>query len=388
MRHSLRYGTIMFFITAMLFGSLACSSTSATTTSSTPATTSSTPATTTAYTINVASKTGVGSYLVDGKGMTLYWTTRDAVGKSNITGATLANWPAFQAPNIAVPGSLRSADFSSITRPEGGSQTTYKGWPLYYFIKDQAAGDTLGQGLAGVWSVVDPASSAPAPVPTVTITTPTSGQNVAAGDLTVTITVTNFNVVDKQGQPSVAGEGHVHFYLDIPAPTTAGKPAVPASGVWAHVSGTTYTFSNVTPGPHTITVQLVNNDHTPLIPVVTAQVNVTVGAAATTTPPPTTTSPPTTTVPPSTTTPPAPQGYSITISGYAFSPASATVSVGTKVTWTNMDPTSHTVTSNTNVFSSPNLGTGGTFSYTFNTPGTYSYHCSIHTYMTGTITVQ
>jgi hypothetical protein len=117
------------------------------------------------------------------------------------------------------------------------------------------------------------------PAPTLSITSPTSGASVSQGNIVVNARVTNFNVVDKQGQANVPGEGHLHFYLDVDAPTTAGQPAIPASGVWAHVSGTTYTFSNVAPGTHTISVQLVNNDHTPVIPPVVAKTTITVVAA-------------------------------------------------------------------------------------------------------------
>jgi plastocyanin/predicted lipoprotein with Yx(FWY)xxD motif len=371
------YAALALFTCSVFLVSLSCSSPAATTTS--PGTTT-LPATTGAasYTVNVASKAGVGNCLVDGKGITLYWTTRDAVGISNISGTTLANWPAFSAASMAVPAALKAADFGSITRTEGGSQVTYKGWPVYYFVKDTTAGDTLGQGVGGVWSVIDPAAAAPALVPTVTITTPASAGIIPSGNVTVSISVTNFNVVDKQGQTSAPGEGHVHFYLDIPAPTAAGKPAVPPSGVWAHVSGTTYTFTDVAAGTHTIIVQLVNNDHTPLIPLATAQVTVTVGAAAA--------SPPTT-APTSTSAPAAPP-QAIKIASFAFSPTSVTVAVGTKVTWTNSDTTGHTVASDTGLFNSPNLINGDSFSFTFTTPGTYAYHCSIHPSMNGTVTVQ
>ncbi len=115
-------------------------------------------------------------------------------------------------------------------------------------------------------------------VPAVAITSPTGGASVIGTSVTVNAQVTNFNIMDKQGQPIVAGEGHLHFYLDVDAPTTPGVPAVPTSGVWAHVSGTTYTFTNVAPGTHTISVQLVNNDHTPLIPLVIAKITIVVTA--------------------------------------------------------------------------------------------------------------
>jgi plastocyanin len=75
------------------------------------------------------------------------------------------------------------------------------------------------------------------------------------------------------------------------------------------------------------------------------------------------------------------------IQGMAFNPGTITVAAGTTVTWTNKDAVSHTVTSTTNLFDSGSLGTNGTFSYTFATAGSYPYKCKIHTYMTGTVTV-
>lgn len=119
------------------------------------------------------------------------------------------------------------------------------------------------------------ATPATTATPTLTITSPANGATVPAGNIAVTAQVTNFSVVDKQGQPNISGEGHLHFYLDVAAPTAAGQPAVPPSGVWAHVSGTTYTFPNVAAGTHTISVQLVNNNHTPVVPLVVVTINFT-----------------------------------------------------------------------------------------------------------------
>lgn len=121
--------------------------------------------------------------------------------------------------------------------------------------------------------------------PTITISSPQDGATVPAGNVTVTVQVTNFSIVDKQGQASVPGEGHLHFYMDVsPLPNDPVKPAIPAnaSAVWAHVSGTTYTFTNVSAGTHTISAQLANNDHTPVSPIVTDSVTVTAtGSSAT-----------------------------------------------------------------------------------------------------------
>ena len=85
---------------------------------------------------------------------------------------------------------------------------------------------------------------------------------------------------------------------------------------------------------------------------------------------------------------PPPPSNSVSISGSAFSPSSLTVKAGVTVTWTNEDGITHTVTSNDGAFtSSGNLATGAQYRFTFMTAGSYGYHCSIHPFMTGTITV-
>jgi plastocyanin len=73
---------------------------------------------------------------------------------------------------------------------------------------------------------------------------------------------------------------------------------------------------------------------------------------------------------------------------FSFAPALLTVSVGTIVTWTNRDDIPHTVVSTDSVFKSKVLDTGEKFSYTFSRPGSYSYACSIHPKMTGTVVVR
>jgi len=81
---------------------------------------------------------------------------------------------------------------------------------------------------------------------------------------------------------------------------------------------------------------------------------------------------------------------SVEISNFAFSPVNITVKKGTKVTWTNKDTTGHTVTSDdgdNGGLDSKLLAQGESYSATFNTAGTFKYHCSIHSEMTGTVTV-
>ena len=85
-----------------------------------------------------------------------------------------------------------------------------------------------------------------------------------------------------------------------------------------------------------------------------------------------------------------PPANEVWMRGLAFTPSSITVSAGTTVKWTNKESTSHTVTSTsqTPLFSSGTLGNGGTFSFTFDTPGTYPYRCTLHSGMNGTVVVQ
>ncbi len=85
-----------------------------------------------------------------------------------------------------------------------------------------------------------------------------------------------------------------------------------------------------------------------------------------------------------------PQGgtASIAIAHFAFSPAADTVAVGTTITWTNQDATAHTVTQDGGGFDSGSLAQNATFSQTFATKGTFSYHCRFHSSMVATVTVQ
>ena len=108
------------------------------------------------YTINIASKAIIGNYLVDSRGVTLYYTVSDRPAYSNLPDETLSSWPVFYVADIIVPPSLNLADFGTFTRDNNVKQTTYRGYPLYYFIQDKIAGDTFGNKLGGVWFVVNP----------------------------------------------------------------------------------------------------------------------------------------------------------------------------------------------------------------------------------------
>jgi len=105
------------------------------------------------YSVNVASKSGLGSYLVNGTGFTLYTFMRDVQnsGTSACAAGCSDKWPAFYVSNLALPSSLSASSFTVITRPDGSKQLAYDGWPLYYFGNDMNPGDVNGQGVGNVW---------------------------------------------------------------------------------------------------------------------------------------------------------------------------------------------------------------------------------------------
>jgi plastocyanin len=81
-------------------------------------------------------------------------------------------------------------------------------------------------------------------------------------------------------------------------------------------------------------------------------------------------------------------GNAVDIADFAFEPAELTVSVGDTVTWTNQDSTDHTVTGTEGSESSDELDQGDTFELTFDEAGEFTYACSIHPSMEGTVVVE
>jgi amicyanin len=77
----------------------------------------------------------------------------------------------------------------------------------------------------------------------------------------------------------------------------------------------------------------------------------------------------------------------VKIGNFTFGPQELKVKAGTTVTWTNEDDIPHTVVS-ADGFRSKALDSEDKFSFTFTTPGTYKYFCSLHPHMTGTIVVE
>jgi plastocyanin len=266
--------------------------------------------------------------------------------------------------------------------------------------------------------------------PTATMSPSPGAQGVS---VTISVQVSNFGLVAKQGQTNVTGEGHLHYFLDSVPPTFAGQVAVTQAGSFVVSTNTTHTWQGVAPGVHLFSVELVNNDHTPLNPPLvmlttltvlpetgasptptptatltptptvspTATFSPTVTPTATLTPTPTTTvSPsPTGTITPSPTT--GATGIDLVAQNLAFDTQTIMVPAGSQVTisFDNRDqgvPHNFSVYTNSNMTEmifQGNIITGPALTtYNFNapdTPGTYFFVCDVHPFtMNGQFIVQ
>ncbi|GAB3095212.1 COG4315 family predicted lipoprotein [Isoptericola nanjingensis] len=103
----------------------------------------------------------LGTIVVDGQGMTVYYYTPDEAGsgKSECTGECLAAWPPVHAGSATPEVQGVTAEVGTITGNDGESQVTLDGRPVYLYAGDAAPGDVAGQGIQDVWWVVAPDGS-------------------------------------------------------------------------------------------------------------------------------------------------------------------------------------------------------------------------------------
>lgn len=101
----------------------------------------------------------LGEIVVDGKGMTVYMFDNDTQGatSSSCSGQCAQNWPAVTTDSDAPQVEGVTGEVATIIGVDGKTQVTLDGWPLYYFVGDEAAGDVNGQGVNDVWWVLSPA---------------------------------------------------------------------------------------------------------------------------------------------------------------------------------------------------------------------------------------
>lgn len=106
-------------------------------------------------TVQVAQHAEHGSILTGANGMTLYVFTRDTAGVSNCYDTCATNWPPLllkEGRQLTASAGL-DGQLGTVTRKDGAVQVTYNGMPLYYWLRDKAAGDTTGHKVNNVWFV-------------------------------------------------------------------------------------------------------------------------------------------------------------------------------------------------------------------------------------------
>lgn len=103
--------------------------------------------------VKLTTNTKFGTILTDNTGNSLYFFADDAGTTSSCDGGCAVVWMPFYKANPSIGTGLTPADFTVITRTDGSKQTAYKGWPLYYFQNDKAAGDINGDGVGTTWFV-------------------------------------------------------------------------------------------------------------------------------------------------------------------------------------------------------------------------------------------
>ena len=114
--------------------------------------------------VQISASATVGNHITDVDGNSLYYFSNDFNGSNNCSGGCAAVWPIYYAGDNLAQAALGTGldikDFATITTTDGKKQTTYKGWPLYYFAPNvggtnvrEAAGETKGEAVNNVWFV-------------------------------------------------------------------------------------------------------------------------------------------------------------------------------------------------------------------------------------------
>lgn len=106
--------------------------------------------------IQISTDAKFGAVLTDSVGRTLYFFSSDVAGTANCTGACETTWPVYYSSNASTDLNVNAAEVAVITRADGKKQSTYKGYPLYYYMNDLSTGQINGDGVAGIWFVAKP----------------------------------------------------------------------------------------------------------------------------------------------------------------------------------------------------------------------------------------
>jgi predicted lipoprotein with Yx(FWY)xxD motif/plastocyanin len=328
-------------------------------------------------TLAIGTSATLGNYLTDAKGMSLYYFDKDTKDVSNCAGPCLVKWPLFYAEHISVPAGLKAEDFGTITRADGAEQTTFKGFPLYYWASDVKRGDTLGQDVGKLWFVVDPVkfsgTTAIPPVPTtISISTSATLGNYLTDAKGMSLYYFDKDTKNVSNCAEACLAKWPLFFAD-PVTVPAGLKAEDFGTITRADGAKQTTFKGF---PLYYWVNDVKSGDTlgqnvgkVWFVVDPVKFNGTTAVAPTE--------------------PPVGKTYNIDISNFAFSEAVLTIEVGSTVTWTNKDEVEHNAVAVDGTFKLPLLAQGKSGSFTFTKAGEYDYFCAPHkAHMTAKIIVK
>ncbi|UVI28892.1 plastocyanin/azurin family copper-binding protein [Paenibacillus spongiae] len=302
----------------------------------------------------------LGTYFTDGKGRTLYFFTKDAQDVNACQGECVKNWPLFASEQLQIPAQLNAADFTILTRTDGTKQWMYKGWPLYYFVKDKAAGDVLGEAVNGVWFVAKSDYSV------------MLGTNGTLGNYLTDDQGRTLYYFDKDTPQNSACKGEcianwpVYAQSGGSVPSTMkkddfGRITREDGSVQATYKGYPLYYFVKDKAHGDVTGQNVNKVWFVIDP---AKFTGTTAAQAVKT-------------------------YRIDIKEFSFGTEPLTVEAGSEIIFTNYDDMKHNAVAADGAFATPLLAKGESFTIKIDKAGTYDYYCEPHkSFMTGQIIVK
>jgi len=114
----------------------------------------------TALSVQTDSVSGVGTVLANSAGLTLYHNTKENGSRIVCTGGCASFWPpVLVTGSVPQDTGMIGGTFGTIMRPDGSTQLTINGMPLYTYSGDSGSGQASGQGLQGVWFAVTPSGT-------------------------------------------------------------------------------------------------------------------------------------------------------------------------------------------------------------------------------------
>jgi predicted lipoprotein with Yx(FWY)xxD motif len=112
--------------------------------------------------VGTANSANLGTFLTGPNGMTLYTHAGDGPTTSTCTGGCATAWPPLTTSGQPTAGVGVTGQLGTVSRPDGATQVTYDGLPLYYWQGDAKPGDVTGDGVNG-FSVAKVGGTAPRP---------------------------------------------------------------------------------------------------------------------------------------------------------------------------------------------------------------------------------